>query len=283
MKVISLTILLLFAFLLAGCNRSGSGSSNSSATNRSIVAWSSFPPLPNSYRHLEHLTNLLQQVNMLVSTNASALGQHSGKLATDSPLRVLLGIPQNEEADVSWSATIDHHFVTVRSPKTRQRFGRIEISIKTGLVESCHDVEALYAKSEMERRLRQVVGTREEALRLFRGGLPRNPSTEQQLATRAIAEALLLPADANLDIQMSAPGGSNMGQGYLSIHTFRSNGYPEKIAMVGYGVDTGLLSAFGLAHYTYYFGGLSLSPVWTNLNKQGFLLDSKGFPYPNSQ
>ncbi|MFM2293896.1 MAG: hypothetical protein RLZZ350_309 [Verrucomicrobiota bacterium] len=282
MKTAVLTILLLFAFLWSGCNRNTSNSSSNSPTQLSLVVWAAFPLVTNSYRHLEHLTNLVQQANTLIATNPSVLGQYHGYLAENSPLRVLLGIPKNEAADVSWSATIDHRFLTIRSPKTHQRFGRIETSIRTSLVESCHDVEALYAFSEMERRLRQIVGTREEALRLFRGGLPDSPSAEQQRATKAIAEALLLPIDTKLYIHMSAPGGSNMGQGYLRIETVQSNGYPEQIAMVGYGVNDSLLTEFGLARHIYYFGGLRLSPAWTNLNTQGFLLDSKGFPYPKS-
>src|SRR5262245_36889392 len=137
MKATPLIIWLLLTILSAGCNRGGSGSSSSSATNLSILVWSTFPPTTNSYRHLEHLTNLLQQANALIATNPSILRQYHGRLAEDSPLKTLLGIPKNEEAEVSWSATIDHRFTTVRSPRTHQRFGHIEISTRTGLVESC--------------------------------------------------------------------------------------------------------------------------------------------------
>lgn len=281
MKIIAQTILLFVALVLTGCDRSNSSSSGK--PDLSIVIWPSFPSATNSYRHLEHLTDLIQRANALISTNPSALGRNVGRLANDSPLRELLGIPQKESASVSWSGTIDHTFITIRSLKTNQRFGRIAIDVKNGLIDSCYDVEALYPLSEMEWNLRRVVGTREEALRLFGGRSPQSPSLEQQQATKAIVAALFLPSDAKVDISMSAPGGSNMGQGYLRVETVRSNSYPEQVAMVGYGIDDSFfnfLAQFGVARYHYRFGGLALRPAWTNLNTQSFLLDSNGFPYP---
>jgi hypothetical protein len=75
-----------------------------------------------------------------------------------------------------------------------------------------------------------------------------------------------------------------MGQGYLSIVAV-SDGRPECVARVFYGIDGGfseLFAQFGLSPHHYRFGGLSLLPAWTNLNTHGFLLDSKGIPYPKN-
>ena len=280
MKIVAQTILLFFTIVLVGCNRS----SDSSSTKLSVVVWSSFPPT-NSYHHLEHLTNLIERANALLATNPSAiLGQNHGLLGENPALRSLLGIPQDEAAYISWSATIDHRFIVIRSPNSGQRFGRIQMAINSGRIDSCQDVEALYSISEMEHKLRQVVGTREEALRLFRGGLPKSPSVEQQQAVKIISDALFLPPDAEIDVSMSAPGGTNMGQGYLTIVAV-ADGRPEYVARVFYGIDGGfreLFAQFGLVRNHYKFGGLALMPAWTNLNTQNFLLDSKGIPYPKN-
>jgi hypothetical protein len=136
----------------------------------------------------------------------------------------------------------------------------------------------------VERRLRQVVGTREEALRLFRGGLPKSPSPEQQKAVKEIIDALFLRSDAEIDINMSAPKGTNMGQGYLTV-VIGANGRPEFVARVFYGIEGGwseLFAQFGLARHHYKFSGLSLMSDWENLNAQGFLLDTNGIPYPKN-
>ncbi len=280
MKIVVQTIVLLLTIVLVGCNRDN----DSSLTKLSVAVWSSVPPT-NSYHHLEHLTNLIERANALLATNPSAiLGQYHGLLGGNPDLRSLLGIPQDEAVYIAWPATIDHRFITIRSPKSGQRFGRIQMAINTGRVDSCYDVEALYSISEMEHKLRQVVDTREEALRLFRGGLTKPPSLEQQQAVKVIIDALFLPPDAEIDINMSAPGGTNMGQGYLTV-VIGANGRPEYVARIFYGIDGGwseLFAQFGLARHHYRFSALSLMSAWTNLNTQGFLLDANGIPYPKN-
>lgn len=283
MNATKLMLCLLIGLSLMGCGRKG-GSGGSASTNLSVVVWSSFPPTTNSYRHSEHLQQVQQRANALIATNSAIFSQSQarGNLAGNSPLRSLLSIPSNEPATVSWAQTIDHRFITVRSSTSQQRLGRIKLNLKTGLIESAHDVEALFVISEMERRLRQVVGTREEALRLFRGGLPESPSSEQEQAAKALAVALFLPNDTKLYVRMSAPGGSNRGQGYLTIDVLSSSNSLDHIARVGYPTDDNLFSAFGLSRPGHRFGGLSLSPAWTNLNTRGFQIDSDGYPYPKA-
>jgi hypothetical protein len=275
---------LLIGICLIGCGRK-SGKDGSASTNLSVVVWSSFPPTTNSYRHSEHLQLLQQKANTLIATNSAIFSQSQarGNLAGNSPLRSLLSIPSNEPATITWSQTIDHRFIKVRSSTSQQRLGRIKLNLKTGLIEEVHDVEALLVISEMEQRFRQIVGTREEALRLFRGGLPESPSSEQEQAVKALAAALFLPNDTKLYVRMSAPGGSNRGQGYLTIDVLSSTNTLDHIARVGYPTDDNLFSAFGLSRPGYRFGGLSLSPAWTNLNTQGFQIDSDGYPYPKAQ
>ena len=95
-------------------------------------------------------------------------------------------------------------------------------------------MKALLVISEMERRLRQIVGTREEALRLFRGGLPNSPSPEQEQAAQAVASALFLPRDRKYSVRMSAPGGSNRGRGYLTVDVLSSSHSVDHVARAGY-------------------------------------------------
>lgn len=273
-----ITGLLFIVLCLTGCDHK-KGAGGNSFTNLSVVVWSQFPPPTNIYQHHKHLAKLQQQANAIIATNQPLFSQHQSRFNENSPLRLLLGVPTNEPANVSWSQTMDHRYITISSAETGQRFGRFKVNLKSGLVDDAYDVEALFVVSEMERRLRQIVGTREEALRLFRGGLPKNPSPEQKRATKALAEALFLPKDTNLEIRMSAPGGSNGGRGYLDVSVVSTNSW-ERVAHVGYPSNHGFLSAFGLTHPTYRFGGLRLEPFWTNLNTQGFLLDSSGIPYP---
>jgi hypothetical protein len=274
---------LFIGLCFVGCGQKGGGG-GSASTNLSVVVWPSFPPTTNSYRHVEHLQQLQRKANALIATNSALFSQLQarGNLAGDSPLRSLLSIPSNEPATISCSQTIDHRFITVRSSTSQQRFGRLKLNLKTGLIESAYDVQALFVISEMERRLRQVVGTREEALRLFRGGLPELPSSEQEQAARVLTAALLLPSNMKLYVQMSAPGGSNRGQGYLTISALSLINSLDCIARVVYPTDDNLFSAFGLSRPGYRFGGLSLSPAWTNLNTQGFQIDSAGYPYPKA-
>lgn len=287
MKKIAQTVLFVLAISLVGCNRNSSGSANAVPRNLSVVVWSSFPPGTNSYRHFEHLTNLLQQANVLIATNTGIFSQSQtyGRLAEDSPLRKLLNIPTKEPAQVEWSQSMDDRWISVSSSKTHQRFGWIKVNLRSGKIDAAYDVEALFTISEIECRLRQIVGTREEALRLFGGRQDNPPSQEQQQATKAIAEALFLPPDTELFIQMSAGGGSNMGQGMLRIET-RSN---ELIARAFYGIDyssrnpiTSTLNNLGLIprKYSYRSAALVICPHWTNLNTQRFLLDTNGYPYP---
>ncbi len=276
-----------FLLFVNGCNNSNSTSRQNSETNLSVIVWSSFPPQTNSYRHLEHLTNLLQQVNALVATNQEIFSQSQtrGLLTENSPLRKLFKIPTDEPAQIRWVVSSDNRWITIRSSRNDQRFGWIKINLHTGAVEAAYDVEALFTISELEHRLRQIVATRDEALRLFGGSQSETPSLEQQRAIKAIAEALFLPADTKLYIRMSAPGGTNEGQGYLRI--LDENGEP--IASVFYGVDFSgenilgeILNQFGLIHrkHNYKFGGPTLSSAWANLNTGGFLLDANGYPYP---
>jgi len=276
-------ILWLLAILsITGCERkSGPNGGASLSTNLSVVVWSPFLPTPNSYRHLQHLGQLNQEANALIATNNSIFGQSSaGKLGTDSPFRQLLGIPLDRPANVTWWQTMDQRCIMIRSAKTEQWLGQIKINLKTGLVDSTHDVEALFVLSEIERKLREVVGTREEALRLFGGASRDSRSPEQLRAGKALAEALFLPPDAKLLIDMMAPGGSNGGRGYLIVEVILPSGQTEQVASVGYPSVENILSMFGVSHPTYRFGGLALAPAWTNLNTQGFLLDSDGIPYP---
>lgn len=287
--VIIFSLCLLF---ISSRNSVDHGSTENIGTNLSVIIWPSFPPQTNSYRHLDHLTNLLSQANSLIATNRVIFSQSQtfGRLAANSPFRKLLGIPTNQPAQIRWTLSMDNFWISIRSTKSEQQFGWIKLNQHSGAIEAVYDIEALFTISELEYRLRQVVGTREEALRLFAGRQPEKTPAEQQQATRAIAEALFLPPETELYIRMSAPGGSNMGQGYLRIETPQTNGYPKEIASVFYGVHssgnilTEILSSFGLMHrhYQYRFGGPRLSSEWTNLNTAGFMLDTNGYPYPKT-
>jgi len=266
-------VTLLVSICLCSCDRGNDAEANASPL------WSSASQTNNSYQHLEHLQKLLQEANALIATNPTALSPRMayGKLARNSPLRGLLGILADEPAELSYSKSMDACWVNVSSSKTGQRLGRIQLSLLSGRVESVYDVQALALINEMERRLRQVAGTREEALRLF-GGQVRNPSPQRVEATEALAAALFLPKHQNYYIQMSAPGGSNRGHGHLTIMLQSSNSF-DWVARVGYPRRDNLFSAFGCMPARYPFGGLLLAPAWTNLNTEGFLLDSERFPY----
>lgn len=113
---------------------------------------------------------------------------------------------------------------------------------------------------------------------------PDQPDDANQLqATKALAAALFLPQDTKLHVRMSAPGGSNRGVGRLTIDTLSSSNSLDQVAQVGYPIDFNLFSAFGLSRPAYRFGGVSLSAAWTNLNTQGFQLDSERYPYPRAR
>ncbi len=281
MKIAKLTTLLLIAASLSGCDRKGSGDRIVS-TNVAVVVWPTFPPATNSYRHIEHLQRLIWEANSLVSTNPAIFSQSQarGNLADNSPFRSLLGIPVGQPAYLTWWQSEAQRGIIVRSSRTEQRFGEIKVNLRTGRIDGVHDVEALYTISELERRLRQIVGTREEALRLFGGRSNSVQPSEREHATNAVLEAVFLPKDGEYDIQMSAPGGSNRGQGYLTIVTFSPSNSLGLVAQVFYPIRGSFLSAFGLSRPGYTFGGLRLFPAWTNLNNGGFLLDSDGYPYP---
>jgi hypothetical protein len=81
-------------------------------------------------------------------------------------------------------------------------------------------------------------------------------------------------------IDMSAPGGSNEGQGYLNVSVLLPGEQFEEMAKVTYPIVGNGPNALRLYHPRYKFGGLRLYPAWTNLNSQGFLIDSDGIPYP---
>ena len=276
-------ISVLIVWACCGCGpREKAGQAG--ATNLSVVVWPSISQKTNSYRHAEHLQKLLPLANALIAINPSIFSQSEalGQLANDSPLRALLGVPREEPAYMTWGQTSTAWSIYVHSSVSEQRFGKIVVNLGTGRVDSVYDVEALFVISEMERRLRQVVGTREEALRLFRGGLHEPLSNEQKDAVHAIKSALFLPEDVNCHIQMSAPGGSNRGQGYLHVSVYSQNS-SEIIARVSYPRRDGILSAFGLGRADFPFGGLWLAKGWTNWNTERLLLDSNNFPYPNPQ
>jgi hypothetical protein len=98
--------------------------------------------------------------NTLIATNSAIFSQSQarGKLAEDSPMRSLLGIPRGEEAYLTCWQSMDQRCVIVRSSKTEQRFGQVKVNLRTGRIDSAHDVSALFMQSEIERRLRQIAG-----------------------------------------------------------------------------------------------------------------------------
>jgi len=279
MKRIARTILLFLAVVTAGCNRDSGGSTEVSSS----AVWPT-----NEYRHLEHITNLVRQANVIVATNQTFLNQWSEH--GDFPLRGFLGIPATEPTGKiwaqGWAQGIEYNKIIFYSSKTGKLLGEIRIKPRSNQIESVHDFESLFMFDEMESKLRRIVGTREKALRLFRGGLPESPSTEQERVAEDIANALFLPSDVKTEISMAAPGGSNRGQGYLTIETVQKR-YMEPVAQVFYGtggdgIIRGILVQFGLWHHHYEFDHLTLWPAWTNANTQGLLLDPDGFPYPQA-
>jgi hypothetical protein len=276
MKLIARTILLLLAVVMAGCNRDGGSSTRVS----SVSVWPT-----NSYRHLEHITNLVQQANVIMATNQALFSQWNahGNLPKNSPLRGLLGIPETEPARMTWIQTADFFRIIIRSSKTEQLLGQIKINLHSRHIESVQDVESLFLFNEMETQLRQIAGTRERALKLF--GLWRSGeshSSEQEQAFKKVVEALFLPAADKASIDMSAASGTNLGQGHLTVVALMPDGNPWPVAEVSYPVEDSLfniLAFYRLTRFTYTFGGLKLYPAWTNANTQGFLLDADGFPY----
>ena len=178
----------------------------------------------------------------------------------------------------------DYFLITIRSSKNEQLLGQIKINLQSKHVESVHDVETLFLFNEMESQLRQIAGTRQNAIRLFASWRSVDShSPEQEQAFKTVVEALFLPADdKKASIDMSAASGTNLGQGHLMVIALMPDGRPQVVAGVSYPVKDSLfnlLSFYGLARFTYTFGGLSLYPAWTNANTQGLLLDGDGFPY----
>ncbi len=278
MKRIARIILLFLAVVTAGCNRDSGGSTEVS----SPAVWPT-----NEYRHLEHITNLVRQANVIVATNQAFLNQWSER--GDFPLRGFLGIPATEPTGKIWAQGgaqgIEYSKIIFYSSNTGKLLGEITIKPRSNQIESVHDFESLFMFDEMEGKLRRIVGTREKALRLFQDGLPDSSSTEQERVAKDIVNALFLPLDVRIEISMAAPGGSNRGQGYLTIEAAQKR-YMEPVAQVFYGIGDegfirGILVQFGLWHDHYEFDHLTLWPAWTNVNTQGFLLDTDGFPYPN--
>jgi hypothetical protein len=146
----TLALVSFVAVLLSGCKPEGRPD-GSTPTNLSLISGSSFPASTNSYCHLQHLQNLLRAANALSVTNPAIFSQAQtvGKLAHNSPLRPLLGIPRDEPAYLGWWQTMDQRGVNIRSSKTDQRLGEIRVNLQTGRIYSAHDVEALFMISEM--------------------------------------------------------------------------------------------------------------------------------------
>ena len=270
-RVIHVAASILAGLIVAACNPSKLKTSDSLATNISVTAWSPFLPVPSSYNHLQHLADLNQKANSLVSTNKALFGQHAGSLPENSPFRALFGIPREVTANSSWWESGDQLCIYIVPTKSRQCLGQVKVNLHTGLIDSTYDVASLYIFSEIERRLRQVVPTRDEALRIFSNNLGDPPSPERQRATKSLLDALFLPPETQVQIQMSAPGGSNGGVGYLYLMT-------ESVSSN----ESPVIARIVFPRPDFYLGGLSLSPRWTNLNTQKFLLDSQGIPYPGS-
>ena len=267
-----IVILLVTGVLFYGCDKINEvGKARNGATNLAVIAWSPFLPAPKTYNHPRHLAELNQKASLLLATNKSLFGQHSGRLASDSPLRWLFGIPPEVPASFSWwLSSIPEMGIHVMSAKTGQLLGDVRIDPGTGLIKSTHDVSSLFVLSEIKRRLWQVVPNREEALRLFHGPFGGGQlSPEQQRAKRALLEALFLPPDLDVSIQMSAPGGTNGGVGYLNILFFSlSDNKSPYLIMITF------------PRPDFELGGVRFTAQWVHLNTQGFLLDTEGFPYP---
>lgn len=242
----------------------------------------------NIYHHLEHLEELRQRANSMLATNPFLfLGKQHGfsrhsVLPSDSPMRALLGIPSGVIAKISLSFSQDQGHLLICSSATGQWLGQVDVNLKTGLVESIHDTKALAIRNQIEQKLRRIVGTREEALRLFsakaRQNKPSDP--ERDAAVKKLADALWLPSNLKLDVKMIAPGGSNRGFGCLSVFVF---GSWDGIVGIYYPVDDNLLSILNISPPHYRFGGFRFEPHWTNRNIKGLLLDSERIPYPKPQ
>lgn len=147
--------------------------------------------------------------------------------------------------------------------------GDINVNIKTGRVETVYDVASLFIQSQIKCRLRQVAGTREAALRSFGPPFNAGPLTSERLRAQvALLDALYLPTNLPVDIQMSAPGGSNGGVGYLWIFegAFERGKDPAIVHMI-------------YPRPNFVLGGVGFTSNWARLNTQGFRLDSNGIPY----
>ena len=122
---------------------------------------------------------------------------------------------------------------------------------------------------ELNEKIRDIIPTRERALKLFRR-TGREDSLERSNAVERVRAALLLPRDLRLVIQMSAPGGSNGGTGHFNVAA--DDNEFHRIAHVKFQRPDVL---FG----RYKYGGLRLYPAWTNFNTRKLGLDSKGVVY----
>ncbi len=266
-----IAILVLAGACVCGCDRdNGSSKARSETTNLAVVAWSPFLPTPKSYNHLKHLAELNEKASLLMATNKALFGQHSGRLPADSPFRWLFGIPGDIPARFSWwLSSIPEQGVSVVSTKTGQLLGDVRVDPRTGTIKSTHDVTSLFVLSEVKRRLRQVVPNREEALRLFGPPFGVGGSAERALAKKMLLDALFLPPDLEVEIQMSAPGGSNGGVGYL--HLMLANSQDN---------ESPYIARIVFPRPNFDLGGVVFSEQWVRLNTQGFLLDLERIPYP---
>jgi hypothetical protein len=181
--------------ILTDCGKqSATQHSSTDSTNFSVVPWSPFSSPPKTYDHLRHLAELKDQANLLIANNKSIFRQNTGDLPAASPFRQLFGIPVNTAATFAWwPSGSNQAALTIRAPDTRQDLGDIIVNTKTGRIDSAHDVPALFVLSQIKSRLRQLVPTSQEALRLFGPPYDPNPATPaQERAHAAVLEALFL-------------------------------------------------------------------------------------------
>ena len=174
---------------------------------------------------------------------------------------------------MTWSLSSDYFIISIKSPLSRQRFGQIKINVKTGIIESAYDIEALFLISEMERKIRNIAPNREEGKRVFHGALSGSSSAGEVEANNGVAEALFLKPEAKIAVRLNAPGGSNGGNGHLRVDLIGSDDdVPQQLAGGGYPRTESLLSLFGFSRPTFPFFGIYLKDSWQKRNRFGYLV-----------